>query len=76
MVPQAGIASCCPEALADSASSLQDVFVDKALPLDIRYLAVIQLKNGIDKYWRKHAHKYLNRLTTSQILMSNISLVQ
>ena len=34
-------------------SSLQTVFIDKSLPLDVRYLSAIQLKNGIDKYWRK-----------------------
>jgi hypothetical protein len=34
---------------------LQTVFLDKSLPLEVRYLAVIQLKNGIDKYWRKTA---------------------
>ncbi|KAH7110330.1 armadillo-type protein [Dendryphion nanum] len=34
---------------------LQSVFVDKSLPLEVRYLAIIQLKNGIDKYWRKTA---------------------
>lgn len=34
---------------------LQAVFLDKSLPLEVRYLAVIQLKNGIDKYWRKTA---------------------
>lgn len=34
---------------------LQTVFVNKSLPLEVRYLAVIQLKNGIDKYWRKTA---------------------
>ncbi|KAM4058614.1 importin-11 [Hirsutella rhossiliensis] len=33
-------------------SSLQDVYLDRALPTDVRFLAVIQLKNGIDKYWR------------------------
>lgn len=37
---------------------LQSVFIDKSLPLEVRYLAVIQLKNGIDKYWRKTATKY------------------
>lgn len=36
-------------------SLLQTVFVDKSLPLEVRYLAIIQLKNGIDKYWRKTA---------------------
>ncbi|KAI9648815.1 hypothetical protein NHQ30_003456 [Ciborinia camelliae] len=34
---------------------LQAVYLDKSLPTEIRYLAVIQLKNGIDKYWRKTA---------------------
>lgn len=34
---------------------LQSVFIDKSLPFEVRYLAVIQLKNGIDKYWRKTA---------------------
>jgi hypothetical protein len=36
----------------------QSVFLDKSLPLEVRYLAIIQLKNGIDKYWRKTATKY------------------
>ncbi|USP76368.1 hypothetical protein yc1106_03642 [Curvularia clavata] len=34
---------------------LQSVFLDHSLPLEVRYLAIIQLKNGIDKYWRKTA---------------------
>ncbi|GAB7346328.1 hypothetical protein MBLNU457_5045t1 [Dothideomycetes sp. NU457] len=34
---------------------LQSVFIARSLPVDVRYLAVIQLKNGIDKYWRKTA---------------------
>jgi hypothetical protein len=34
------------------------VFLDQSLPLEVRYLAIIQLKNGIDKYWRKTATKY------------------
>ena len=31
------------------------MFLDKSVSLDIRFLAVIQLKNGIDKYWRLYA---------------------
>jgi hypothetical protein len=31
----------------------QAAYLDKSLPSEIRYLAIIQLKNGIDKYWRK-----------------------
>lgn len=34
---------------------LQSAYIDIRLPLEIRYLAIIQLKNGIDKYWRKTA---------------------
>ncbi|KAH8813095.1 armadillo-type protein [Xylogone sp. PMI_703] len=34
---------------------LQAVYLDKSLPSEVRYLAVIQIKNGIDKYWRKTA---------------------
>ncbi|CAG8952857.1 hypothetical protein HYFRA_00007571 [Hymenoscyphus fraxineus] len=33
----------------------QRVYLDKSLPSEVRYLAIIQLKNGIDKYWRKTA---------------------
>ncbi|KAJ5625877.1 hypothetical protein N7510_002186 [Penicillium lagena] len=36
-------------------SFLQDVFLDHSVPNEVRYLAIIQLKNGIDKYWRKTA---------------------
>ncbi|KAK2749690.1 hypothetical protein FQN57_005913 [Myotisia sp. PD_48] len=32
---------------------LQEVFVTYTLPLEVRYLSIIQLKNGVDKYWRK-----------------------
>ncbi|KAJ5678871.1 hypothetical protein N7462_007115 [Penicillium macrosclerotiorum] len=34
---------------------LQDVFLDRSLPVDVRYIAIIQLKHGIDRYWRKTA---------------------
>lgn len=36
---------------------LQSAYLDSRLPFEIRYLAIIQLKNGIDKYWRKTATK-------------------
>ncbi|KAI0015220.1 armadillo-type protein [Xylariomycetidae sp. FL0641] len=41
------------EAHADYYPSLQTIFLDNTLPREIRLLAVIQLKNGIDKYWRQ-----------------------
>jgi len=36
-------------------SSLQTLHIDYSLPVELRCLAIIQLKNGIDKYWRKTA---------------------
>ena len=36
---------------------LQSAYLDTRLPLEVRYLAVIQLKNGINNYWRKTATK-------------------
>ena len=34
---------------------LQSIYLNKAIPSQIRYLAIIYFKNGIDKYWRKTA---------------------
>ncbi|KAL1846113.1 hypothetical protein Plec18167_003396 [Paecilomyces lecythidis] len=42
-------------------SLLQDIFVDYSVPAEVRYLAIIQLKNGIDKYWRKTAMHALKK---------------
>lgn len=36
---------------------LQSAYIDRRLPVEVRYMAIIQLKNGIDKYWRKTATK-------------------
>ncbi|CAK7226740.1 hypothetical protein SCUCBS95973_006300 [Sporothrix curviconia] len=36
-------------------SSLQSIFLDRTLPYEVRFLAIILLKNGIDKYWRSAA---------------------
>jgi hypothetical protein len=46
---------------------LQSVFVDKSLPYEVRYLAIIQLKNGIDKYWRKTATNAVSKEDKTQI---------
>ena len=42
-------------------SSLQSIFIDISLPLEVRYLAAIQIKNGIDRYWRKTASNAINK---------------
>ena len=38
----------------------QAVYLDKSLPSEIRYLAIISLKNGIDKYWRRTAQNAIS----------------
>ena len=62
-------------------SSLQTVFIDTTLPFEIRsfeirYLSAIQLKNGIDKYWRKAATNAISKeektLIRSRCLESGI----
>ncbi|RKP26529.1 armadillo-type protein [Syncephalis pseudoplumigaleata] len=42
-------------------STLQDIFLNKALDQQIRWQAVIQLKNGIGRYWRRSAKNALQR---------------
>lgn len=58
-------------------SLLQSVFIDKSLPLEVRYLAIIQLKNGIEKYWRKTAANAVDKedrtLIRSRLLESGVN---
>ncbi|MCJ1287281.1 hypothetical protein MMC26_006629 [Xylographa opegraphella] len=58
-------------------SSLQSVFIETSLPLEVRYLSSIQLKNGIDKYWRKTASNAISKeektLIRSRCLDSGIN---
>ncbi|PKY04285.1 ARM repeat-containing protein [Aspergillus campestris IBT 28561] len=46
---------------------LQDVFLDHSVPVEVRYLSIIQLKNGIDKYWRKTATNAIKKDEKEQI---------
>ncbi|KAL4896681.1 armadillo-type protein [Aspergillus ambiguus] len=48
-------------------SYLQDIFLDHSVPPEVRYLAIIQLKNGIDKYWRKTATNAIKKEEKEQI---------
>ncbi|DAA79692.1 TPA_exp: Uncharacterized protein A8136_0465 [Trichophyton benhamiae CBS 112371] len=48
-------------------SLLQDVFTDYSTPFEVRYLSIIQLKNGIDRYWRKTANNALKQDEKNQI---------
>lgn len=43
------------ETTAGFYSLLQSIYIDYTVPVELRYLAILQLKNGIDKYWRKTA---------------------
>lgn len=56
---------------------LQSAFIDRSLPVEIRYLAIIQLKNGIDKYWRKTATNAVSKedktLIRSRLLESGVN---
>lgn len=40
---------------------LQSAFIDRRLPLEVRWIAITQLKNGIDKYWRKTANNAVSK---------------
>lgn len=56
---------------------LQDQFLNLSLPFEVRYLAAIQLKNGIDKYWRKTAQnaipKDVKRVIRERCLQSGVN---
>ncbi|KAI4112467.1 MAG: hypothetical protein LQ345_006389 [Seirophora villosa] len=53
-------------------SSLQTIFVDTSLPVQVRYLCIIQLKNGIDRYWRKTAPNAIQKDEKNQIRARSI----
>lgn len=53
-------------------SSLQSFFIDSSLPLEVRHLCIIQLKNGIDKYWRKTATNAISKNEKDQIRSRSI----
>ncbi|KAF3394574.1 Importin-11 [Penicillium rolfsii] len=46
---------------------LQDVFLDRSLPTEVRYLAIIRLKHGIDRFWRKTATNAISKEEKAQI---------
>ena len=49
----------------------QSAFLDKSLPYGIRFLAIILLKNGIDKYWR-HTAKHAIKPPEKQLIRSRL----
>ena len=57
--------------------SLQSLLLNSSLPFEVRYLSIIQIKNGIDKYWRKTATNAIKKgekdLIRSRLLESGIN---
>lgn len=51
---------------------LQDVYADLSLEQEIRFQAIIQLKNGIDKHWRKTATNPISKPEKDQIRSRSI----
>ncbi|AEO70193.1 f3708934-bc0f-40f6-bc3e-24752b3caa16 [Thermothielavioides terrestris] len=65
------------EAHPDYYTDLQTTFLDTSQDKQVRFLAIILLKNGIDKYWRhtaKHAIKPENKqLIRSRLLQGSLN---
>ncbi|KAK3951792.1 armadillo-type protein [Pseudoneurospora amorphoporcata] len=59
------------ESRPDYHVSLQTVFLDKSINNSVRFLAVILLKNGIDKYWR-HTAKHAIQPAEKQFIRSRL----
>ena len=60
-------------------SNLQTIFINTSLPFEVRYLSAIQIKHGIDRYWRKTAANAISKdekaLIRSRCLESGINEV-
>jgi len=51
---------------------LQDVYADFSLSQEVRFQAIIQMKNGIDKHWRKTAINAIGKDEKEQIKTKSI----
>ncbi|KIX00839.1 uncharacterized protein Z518_09904 [Rhinocladiella mackenziei CBS 650.93] len=51
---------------------LQDVYADLSLSHEVRFQAIIQLKNGIDKYWRKTSLNAIDKSEKERIRSKSI----
>ncbi|KAI0007770.1 putative importin 11 [Xylariaceae sp. FL0662B] len=52
--------------------ALQSVYLERQLPREIRLLAIIQLKNGIDRYWRHYTTKNAIQPDQKQAIRSRL----
>jgi hypothetical protein len=43
------------EAQAGFYCTLMSIVADHSIMVNIRFIAVLYIKNGVDRYWRKHA---------------------
>ncbi|KAH8554929.1 armadillo-type protein [Umbelopsis sp. PMI_123] len=55
------------ETSPDFYATLQDIFYDTSLPINLRFVAGLYLKNGIDVYWRKTAKNAIRPEERAQI---------
>jgi hypothetical protein len=53
-------------------SSLFAVYSNAALPLNVRFLSVLYIKNGVDRYWRKTAKNALQE-SEKDVLRSHLT---
>lgn len=51
---------------------MQLAFLDKSLPHEIRLLAIIQLKNGVDRHWRAHTLKHAIQPAQKELIRSHL----
>ena len=49
--------------------SLQFVFKTESLDVNIRWMAILYIKNGVDRYWRKTAPQWVNVKSWSNYLI-------
>ncbi|KAI0178840.1 ARM repeat-containing protein [Hypoxylon sp. FL1284] len=52
--------------------NLQSVFLDKQIPHPVRLLAIIELKNGVDRHWRKYAPDFTIPSDSKQVIRDRL----
>ncbi len=54
---------------------LQEVYLNTDLPLQIRWLAIICFKNGVDKYWKSSRSNSIQKQEKQQIIAKSMDLI-
>ncbi|KAK4039329.1 armadillo-type protein [Parachaetomium inaequale] len=60
------------ESQPDYYTHLQTIYLDTSQDKQVRFLAIILLKNGIDKYWRHHTAKHAIKPENKQAIRSRL----